>query len=117
MANSSVEKKAILNTKGISNWGKWSTLGQKITLFESLKNYRILWFWVGWDTYDSGISFIPVITYLIAIGSNIALNGINADGTPSHLTIKVNSFTELEIVNSRNVQDAQGAIRQVFGMN
>jgi len=95
----------------LSSWATNSTVGDKITLARSFKDFPMLIIKLGWG--DSGYAYEFISSDLIDVGNVVSFSNIRHDGLSSHMAITFNSNTEVEITN---ISGSQIPIRQIYGV-
>lgn len=104
----------------LCTWGNYYTVGTKVTLNNPFTNYGSLIFRLGNNEAVGGMLYQQVDTYLLnavtVASSSVGYVGYNwYDGsTPTWVTFKFNSTTEVEITGHGG---ANFGLRQIYGIN
>lgn len=118
MASGTIQKEFSGSRTQLCTWGTYGTVGDKITLSQSFRNFSYLMILVGWDNVGEGVTFHFSPTTWLVDGYQIQVHSVNAqNGTVRYVVLKVNSATELEVTASNTSGYALGSPRCVYGIN
>lgn len=102
--------------KAITAWGTYGTVGTKITLTESLKNYPYISFIIGYASSGERGCTNMYSTDFLYTGESFTIDCSNASSAGKYMELVVNSNTELEIRAVSTGFAVSNYLRAIYGI-